>query len=75
MAYRGLEKLFPLISASNSFRFACWLCGPLFVPDLVRATLGLPADWEPQGLITLGHPARKAPPKPRAPLETKVKFL
>lgn len=36
---------------------ACWLCAPLFVPDLVRETLRLPVDWEPQGLITLGYPA------------------
>jgi nitroreductase len=36
---------------------ACWLCAPLFVPALVRETLDLPADWEPQGLLTLGWPA------------------
>lgn len=53
---------------------ACWLCAPLFVPGLVRDTLQLPKDWEPQGLITLGHPAQTTD-KPRHPLETKVKFL
>ena len=37
---------------------ACWLCAPLFVPDLVRETLDLAADWHPQGIITLGHAAR-----------------
>lgn len=37
---------------------ACWLCAPLFVPEVVRATLGLPVDWEPQGMITLGWPAQ-----------------
>lgn len=41
---------------------ACWMCAPLFCPETVKATLELPDDWQPQGLITLGYPA-----------ETKVK--
>ncbi|MBM3526639.1 MAG: nitroreductase family protein [Alphaproteobacteria bacterium] len=36
---------------------ACWVCAPLFCPDTVRAALALPDDWEPQALITFGHPA------------------
>lgn len=36
---------------------ACWMCVPLFCPDVVVQTLGLPADWEPQALLTLGYPA------------------
>jgi len=46
----------------------CWLCAPLFVPELVRETLNLPADWEPVGLMTLGYPAD------RDPAEEKVKM-
>ncbi|MCA9930707.1 MAG: nitroreductase family protein [Anaerolineales bacterium] len=38
---------------------ACWLCAPLFVPELVRDILNLPTDWEPQGLMTLGWPAEE----------------
>ena len=53
---------------------ACWLCAPLFVPDLVTSTLELPPDWEPQGLITLGY-AAQVQEKTRAPLETRVRFL
>jgi coenzyme F420-0:L-glutamate ligase/coenzyme F420-1:gamma-L-glutamate ligase len=53
---------------------ACWLCAPLFCPDVVRAVLALPDDWEPQACISLGWPA-EAPAKERAPLETRVKFL
>lgn len=53
---------------------ACWICAPLFAPELVRETLALPPDWEPQGLITLGHPAETRE-KNRAPIDTKVKFL
>lgn len=52
----------------------CWLCAPLFVPELVRDTLGLPEDWEPQGLITLGY-AAEIRDKNRAPIDTRVKFL
>jgi coenzyme F420-0:L-glutamate ligase / coenzyme F420-1:gamma-L-glutamate ligase len=50
---------------------ACWMCAPLFVPDLVRRVLELPADWEPQALITLGYPA-EAKQKERAPLASRV---
>lgn len=53
---------------------ACWLCAPLFVPELVRHTLNLPPDWEPQGLMTLGYPAGDKT-KPRAPWTDKVQFL
>ncbi len=53
---------------------ACWVCAPLFAPELARDTLGLPEDWEAQGLITLGK-AGEERKKTRASLETKVKFL
>ncbi len=39
---------------------ACWMCAPLFCPDVVRAALALPADWEAQALLTLGYPAEAA---------------
>lgn len=39
---------------------ACWMCAPLFCPDTVKAALALPADWQPQALITLGYPAAPA---------------
>jgi F420 biosynthesis protein FbiB-like protein len=51
---------------------ACWLCAPLFVPDTVRASLNLPNDWEPQGLITLGYPDGPAKVRGRNPLEAVV---
>lgn len=52
---------------------ACWLCAPLFVPELVKGVLTLPEDWEPQGLITLGYPAQERS-KMREPVEAKVVF-
>lgn len=38
---------------------ACWMCAPLFCQDLVASALELPSDWQPQGMITLGHPAER----------------
>lgn len=52
---------------------ACWLCAPLFCPDVVKQTLQLPADWQPQGLITVGFPAQQKE-KGRFPLESRVVF-
>ena len=52
---------------------ACWMCAPLFCPATVVATLDLPPDWEPQGLITLGYPAERKE-KSRQPLETRVLY-
>ena len=50
---------------------ACWMCAPLFCPDVVRTALVLPADWEAQALLTLGYPAEERT-KDRDPLETKI---
>jgi F420 biosynthesis protein FbiB-like protein len=50
---------------------ACWMCAPLFCPEVVRAALSLPPDWEPQGVITLGYPAQERT-KTRKPLEEVV---
>ena len=53
---------------------ACWMCAPLFVPGLVRHTLDLQPDWEPQGLITLGYPA-ETKEKTREPLSSRVRYV
>ena len=50
---------------------ACWMCAPLFCSDVVRETLALPEDWQPQALVTLGYPAEHKD-KTREPLEAKV---
>lgn len=52
---------------------ACWLCAPLFCPDVVRQTLVLPNTWQPQGLITAGYPA-ETKEKTRHPLGTRVLY-
>ena len=48
-----------LLMASGLGLGACWMCAPLFCPDLVQNVLGLPADWLAQGMITLGFPASR----------------
>jgi F420 biosynthesis protein FbiB-like protein len=47
-----------LLLAAHALGFgASVLCAPLFCADTVADTLGLPAGWEPQGLVTIGRPA------------------
>jgi coenzyme F420-0:L-glutamate ligase / coenzyme F420-1:gamma-L-glutamate ligase len=57
-----------LLGAHAEGLAACWMCAPLFCPDVVRAALDIPAHWQPQGLITLGRPADGGRERPRRPL-------
>jgi len=57
-----------LLAAHQEGVGACWMCAPIFVPDIVQNVLNLPTDWEPQALITLGYPA-EAKEKIRRPLD------
>ena len=60
-----------LLAAHEAGLGACWMCAPLFCPDVVRDVVSLPEDWQPQALITLGYPAETRE-KTRHPLETSV---
>lgn len=60
-----------LLTASAEGLGACWMCAPLFVPDLVRSVLDLPTNWHPQALITLGYPAEEKT-RDRFPVESRV---
>lgn len=46
-----------LLAAHDAGLGGCWMCAPLFCPDVVRETLDLPEDWQPQALLTVGYPA------------------
>ncbi len=63
-----------LLAAHAEGLGACWLCAPLFCPEVVRDTLGLPQDWEPQAFISLGWPDESRQ-KERESLDTRVKFV
>lgn len=56
-----------LLAAHAEGLGACWMCAPLFCGEAVRAGLGLPADWQPQALVTLGWPASQGKAATRQP--------
>ncbi|HRQ39256.1 MAG TPA: nitroreductase family protein [Chloroflexota bacterium] len=62
-----------LLAAHEAGLGACWLCAPLFCPEVVQQTLDLPGDWQPQALITVGYPA-EIKTKTRHPLSTRVLY-
>jgi hypothetical protein len=43
------------------------MCAPLFCPEAVASALDLPAEWQPQALITLGYPNSAGKPPVRRP--------
>jgi coenzyme F420-0:L-glutamate ligase/coenzyme F420-1:gamma-L-glutamate ligase len=51
------------------------MCAPVFCPDTVRASLELPSQWEPQGLITLGWPGGPGKPFQRRALTDVVRII
>jgi coenzyme F420-0:L-glutamate ligase / coenzyme F420-1:gamma-L-glutamate ligase len=46
---------------------SCWMCAPLFCPEVVVTCLALPPDLQPQALLTLGYAAE--PTAPREPVD------
>ena len=64
-----------LLAAHASALGACWMCAPLFCQDTVAAVLQLPAGWQPQALITVGHPAAHGKPALRRAAAELVHWL
>jgi len=54
---------------------ACWMCAPLFCPDIVRQALGLADDWEAQALLTVGAPGEAGKRPSREPLGARAVYL
>lgn len=48
---------------------SCWIGSTIFAPDLVRAQLDLPQDWEPLGAIAIGYPEEPLGPKDPVPTD------
>lgn len=62
-----------LLAAQAEGLGACWMCAPLFCPDVVSAQLSLPEEWQPQGLIACGY-AAETRRKRRKDLASRVRF-
>ena len=58
-----------LLAAHAEGLGACWMCAPLFCPDVVTEALALPTGWEPQAIVTLGNAAGAGKPATRRPIE------
>lgn len=52
---------------------SCWIGSTIFASDLVRAELGLRADWKAMGAIAIGHPVELS--TPRAPRDLGAELL
>jgi F420 biosynthesis protein FbiB-like protein len=65
-----------LLLAAHAYGLgACWLCAPLFAPEVISRALDLPAAWEAQGLVLLGWPAAPGRARGRKPVEVVTRFL
>ncbi len=53
-----------LLAAHSNGLGSCWFCAPIFCKTKVQQALGIPAEVEPQALITLGF-ADEAPKLPK----------
>lgn len=58
-----------LMLAAHAEKLAsCWLCAPLFCPDVAKTVFGIADTWQPQGLIALGEAADGGRARPRRPV-------
>ncbi len=64
-----------LLAAHSEGLGGVWICAPLFARRTVRLSLGLPAEWDPQGLLLLGYPAKIPAPRPRRPVDEVSIFI
>ncbi|MCL4459660.1 MAG: nitroreductase family protein [Chloroflexi bacterium] len=63
-----------LLMAHQRGLAACWLCAPLFCPDVIRRVLDIPNDLRPQALLTLGYAAESPQAPERCPLHSLVYY-
>jgi coenzyme F420-0:L-glutamate ligase / coenzyme F420-1:gamma-L-glutamate ligase len=61
-----------LLTAHDLGLGSCWMCAPVFAPDVVRDVLQLPDDWDAQAMVTLGYPADVGKPKDRVDFKEKT---
>ncbi len=58
----GVQNL--LVALAVEGLGSCWVSSSMFCPDVARKALGLPGDWEPMGVVGVGHPAATPQPRP-----------
>lgn len=58
-----------LLAAHAEGLGACWVCAPLFTPEIVRQELDLPDAWEAQGVLILGWPDESGRDRSRRSVE------
>lgn len=57
-----------LLAAHSEGLGGVWVCAPLFAPATVCGALSLPKNWQPQGMLLIGYPARVPEPRGRKPV-------
>ena len=63
----GVQNL--LVALAVEGLGSCWVSSSMFCPDVARKALGLPGDWEPMGVVGVGHPAATPQPRPDRDIE------
>ncbi len=58
----GVQNL--LVALAVEGLGSCWVSSSLFCKDVARRALRLAPEWEPMGVVGVGHPAAAPPPRP-----------